>query len=457
MKLSFKKRIALFNTIAVAITMAIVFLVIYAVAHFSSMHHLDNDIAQRKSEISTLLHSENDSIIVSQMRQWEQAQQKKLQVNPTFIEITDKYGKVIFRSANLQANHFLNRGDNTRRDFYNLEIGDQRLRIGKFLIRNDDGKIIGYFAVGISRRGSYYVLNNLLFTLCILFPVVLLVMYAAIYLTASKAIAPVHRLIQTASGITHSNINKRLPLPENEDELFQLATTINELLQRLENSIQQQRQFTADASHEIKTPLAAIKGNLEILLRKNVDTEQYHEKIKEAIRQTDTLNYLVQQLLQLARMESASVKKEIVSLYRLVTDVAKKWEKQIAERNMTLTVSFPRRTVVLADEFLTVVIMDNLFSNAIKYGKIKGKILCDWDEAKRLLSVSNEGPQIPAAQIPFLFNRFYRVDDSRSSKIPGTGLGLAIVKQLCDLQHITLSVESHDGITAFYLQFPANA
>ena len=106
-------------------------------------------------------------------------------------------------------------------------------------------------------------------------------------------------LIRTASGINDSNINTRLPLPENEDELYQLAKTINELLGRIETSIQQQKQFTADASHEIRTPLAAIRGTLEILLRKKREPEQYEEKIKEVIGQTDRLNQLLDQLLQL--------------------------------------------------------------------------------------------------------------------------------------------------------------
>ncbi|MBL0183358.1 MAG: HAMP domain-containing protein [Chitinophagaceae bacterium] len=95
-----------------------------------------------------------------------------------------------------------------------------------------------------------------------------MVLYIVIYITASKAIAPVQQLIKAASGINDSNINTRLPLPVNEDELYQLAKTINELLNRIETSIGQQKQFTADASHEIRTPLSAIRGTMEVLLRK---------------------------------------------------------------------------------------------------------------------------------------------------------------------------------------------
>ncbi|MBK7562085.1 MAG: HAMP domain-containing protein [Chitinophagaceae bacterium] len=123
-----------------------------------------------------------------------------------------------------------------------------------------------------------------------------IVLYIVIYFAASKAIAPVYQLIRAASGINDSNINTRLPLPPNQDELYQLAKTINELLNRIETSIQQQKQFTADASHEIRTPLSAIRGTLEVLLRKKRDPEQYEEKIKDVIGQTERLNQLLDQL-----------------------------------------------------------------------------------------------------------------------------------------------------------------
>lgn len=95
---------------------------------------------------------------------------------------------------------------------------------------------------------------------------------------ASKAIAPIHQLIESTAKINYSNINSRLPLPENEDEIYRLATTINELLNRLESSFYQQKQFTSDASHEMQTPLAAIKGIIEVLLRKPRTAERYEEK-----------------------------------------------------------------------------------------------------------------------------------------------------------------------------------
>lgn len=455
MKLSFTKRITIFNTLAVAITTGIVFIIIYAVVYISSYRHLDSDITLEKEEILNTLDWKDDSIIINKMPEWEESEHKKVEVNPTFIQIVDNKDRMIFRSANLQLNHFLFNPTIAKDYFYNTQIDKQRLRLGQFPVKNDEGKIIGQLTIGVSQQESYYVLNNLFITLCISFPILLLVLYLVIYFAASKSIAPVHRLIRAASGINDSNIDSRLPLPENEDELYQLANTINELLSRIDRSIQQQKQFTSDASHEIRTPLAAIRGTLEILVRKKRDPEQYEEKIKEVIGQTDRLNQMLDQLLQLARPESGSVKKENIDLNNLLHEAQLKFDKQIHEKSILVTSAINQAVSVYADNFFLSVIIDNLFSNAVKYAPVNGKINYSWNNETKTFSISNDGAGILPNQLPLLFNRFYRTDDSRSALIPGSGLGLAIVKKLADLQHITITVNSTAGITTFSVKFPA--
>jgi len=455
MKLSFKKRIALFNTLAVAMTTAIVFIIIYAVVYFSSYRHLDYDIVLEKEEILNTLDWSGDSIIINKMPEWEEAEHKKVEVNPTFIQIVDNRDRMVFKSANLQSNHFLFNPGIVKDYFYNTEIDKQKLRLGQFPVKNDEGTIIGQLTIGVSQQESYYVLNNLLIALCISFPILLLTLYWVIYYAASKSIAPVHQLIRTASGINDSNIDTRLPLPENEDELYQLASTINELLSRIDSSIQQQKQFTADASHEIRTPLTAIRGNLEVLLRKKREPEQYEEKIKEVIAQTDRLNHLLDQLLQLARLESGSIKKETIALHKILKEAGLKFDRQIKDKGMLVTSSVPESVYVHADSFFFSVIIDNLISNAVKYGAVNGRINFSWESVAKTFSITNDGTGITQQQIPQLFNRFYRTDDSRSSIVPGSGLGLAIVKKLADLQHIEIDVSSTPGSITFSLTFPA--
>lgn len=454
MMLSLKKRIALFNTLAVAITTAMVFAVIYGVVNFSSYRHLDNDIYLEREDVLNAISWEGDKIVVHNMPEWEEAEHKNVEVNPTFIQIVDNRDSVLFKSVNLRSNNFLFNPNLSEESFFNFQISNQRLRLGQFPIINEAGKVIGQLTIGVSQKESYHVLNNLLVTLCIAFPLLLFVLYIVIYLAASRAIAPVHQLIKAAAGINDANIQTRIPLPEHKDEIYQLTSAINELLSRIEKTIQQQKQFTADASHEIRTPLSAIRGMLEVLLRKKRSPEQYEEKLKDVVGQTDRLQYLLDQLLQLARLES-SVKlvQHACVLKDAVERAMGKHAKYIAGKKLVVINNIPGDAAVKADEFCLDIILDNLAGNAVKYGDVMGRILFSWDAMSTTLMIENDGPGIPADQLPFVFNRFYRTDQSRSSATPGSGLGLAIVKKLTELQHMGISVQSQPGSTIFSLSF----
>lgn len=458
MKLSFKKRIATYNLIAIAALTAIAFIAIYGVVYYTSYKHLDDDITTEKTEVFSNLDWEDDTIIMNKMPEWEEAEHKQLEVNPTFIQIVDLNGETLFKSANLQENHFLFNPKNKTTTFYNATINNQRIRQGQFPVYNNEKKIIGQLTIGVSQQESYNVLHNLLIVLIVIYIFILSILYFIMSFVASKAIAPIHQLIESTAKINYTNINSRLPLPENEDEIHQLATTINELLNRLESSFYQQKQFTSDASHEMQTPLAAIKGIIEVLLRKPRTAERYEEKMREVLLQTNRLSQLYDQLLQLAQLESTALtaKKEQIFLEPAIEKCTKNHEAHIKSNTIQIQNSVPSDAAVWADRLLLEMILDNLISNAIKYNKMGGGIFLSWDAATGILSIKDEGVGIDADQLPLVFNRFFRADESRSSQIPGNGLGLSITKRLCNALNITLIVSSVKGQgTTFQLQFPA--
>lgn len=456
MKFSFKKRIALFNTVAVAAITLVVFISIYAVVYYTSYHLLDNNIRVEKGEIFANLDYEDENIIIKKMPEWEEAEHQQVEINPTFFQVADKNGNIIFRSANLQGNRFLFDPYNKKETFSNTTINNKRIRQAQFPFYNNAGKIIGQLTIGISRQESYNVLRNLLFILCTAFPVMILILYLVISFSASKAIAPVYQLIHTASRINDTNINTRLALPKKEDEIYLLATTINELLNRIEQSINQQKQFTADASHEMRTPLAAVRGNLEVLIRNRRQPEYYEEKIKEVIGYVDRLNLLFEQLLQISRLESGAViaDKQLINLKEFINTLAGKWQKELTQKQIVLHADIPDNCMIKADPFLMESIIDNVISNAVKYNHRHGNIHLSCNCTT--LSIKDDGQGIAPEQLPYLFNRFYRADQSRNSRVHGSGLGLAIVKKLADMQQIGISINSTEGKgTVVTLQFPA--
>lgn len=457
MKLSFRNRIALLTAMAAAVTIGLVFVVVYGVVYFTAYNHLDDDIRQEKEEVLSNLRWTGDSIIIESMPEWEEQEHNQIEVNPVFLQIVSKQGKIRFRTSNLQNNILLFDPNLSKEDFFNSNIGDERIRQGQFPIMNESNVVIGHLTVAISQEESAVVLHNLRNTLWIAFPLLLIILFIATAVAASKGIAPVKKLIQAASGISEANIDSRLPLPENKDEIYQLATTINELLQRVESGIQREKQFTADASHEIRTPLTAIRGTLEVLLRKQREPAQYEEKISRVIGEVDRLYRMLDQLLQLARLESGNIpiNRTPIALEVLLGTLADKWQPRLQEKNVELRLQIPPAAALTTDTALLNIILDNLIGNAIKYGRAGGHIDCIWQAENTSLTIKDDGPGIPPQQLPYVFDRFYRADDSRSSTVPGAGLGLSIAKKLADLLSIRLSVSSREGEeTEFMLDFP---
>lgn len=447
MILKFKNRIALFNTLAVAFTTALVFLAIYVVVYTTAYAHLDDDILVEKEEVFGNLDWHGDSIIINKMPEWDEAEHSQVEVNPTFLQVTNLHGEVIFRSSNLLKEKVLAEPAEGGKVFYDGMIRNQKIRLGQFPITNNEKKIIGELTIAVSEDESSMVLNNLIWVLVISFPIVLLIQFLASSVAASKSIEPVHELIHTASRIGDSNISTRLALPVHRDELYDLTKTINELLARIESSLIRQKQFTSDASHEIRTPLSAIRGTLEVLIRKQREPNVYEEKISGIIKEVDRLDVLLDQLLQLARLESNKTiaRKEVARMAELVAASEEKMEPLAEEKNIKIHLNIAENTVVTADEIFLELILDNILNNALKYGKENGNVFIEWDETAETLSVRDDGVGISEKDLPNVFNRFYRADESRSSSVKGNGLGLAIVKKLADLQGIELVADSTPG------------
>ncbi len=168
------------------------------------------------------------------------------------------------------------------------------------------------------------------------------------------------------------------------------------------------------------------------------------------------MDQLLEQLLQLARIEKGVLKATIseIDLGPLLLQVADRWKQQPADHPINITVAIAPGTKVEADRICLEIMLDNLVSNAVKYGRPNGHIQLSWQSATWELKVIDDGIGIPAAQLPYIFDRFYRADASRSSAIKGNGLGLSIVQKLANLQGIGVHVTSEEGQgTTFTLQF----
>jgi heavy metal sensor kinase len=256
---------------------------------------------------------------------------------------------------------------------------------------------------------------------------------------ARRSLAPLGRLADGAQRITAVQLHERLAVEGGIHELDQLATAFNDTLARLEDSFERLRRFTADVSHELRTPLTALRTVGEVALRGEHDAAGYREVIGSMLEEVDRLTRLTDELLTLARADAgeARLRDEPLDLGELARDVAAYVSVLAEEKAQSLEVDAPP-VPVRGDRTLLRQALVNLVVNAVKYAPERTRIRIGTrrhgDGA--LVEVTDEGPGIAPEHHPRLFERFYRVDKSRSRELGGTGLGLALVKW---------SAEAHGG------------
>ena len=440
---SFKNRIAFNYIVSGSILIAIVFLFIYNIVKYSVNKHVNEEIQEELlkhlDDVST---DSNDTYLI-QVDQWRAREHNSISVNPVFVQFYDNNKEVIDKSPNLK-NSNLKLFNDSNNIFIDTKLNDIPLRQIQTAIINK-GEVVGYLVVAMSLEDFEIVLilkNILLIT----FPLILILLFLIARFFAGRSIKPVRTIIDTSSQITKDNLQTRIPLPQNKDELYVLSKNINDLLNRIENAIDREKQFTSDASHELRTPLAVIKGTMEVLIRKPRNQQEYEEKIQFCISEVDRLNHMVDQLLLLARFENQkqNVKQETIYLNALILDNLTRFSEKTENKKIKIVADFTEDFYVQSDNYLVSIIFSNLISNAIKYTNDNGKIELKLEKTSTdiIFTIADNGVGISEQDLNKIFNSFYRSDVTNHPDIKGTGLGLSIVKRLCDLLKIKISVES---------------
>jgi heavy metal sensor kinase len=258
--------------------------------------------------------------------------------------------------------------------------------------------------------------------------------------------------------MTAERLHERLSVPNQKDEIGRLAAVVNDTLARLELSFEQLRRFTADASHELRTPLSVIRGIGEMNLRETRTAAEYKDAMGSMLEEVDRLTRLVDSLLQLSRGDAGTmrVSREAVDLGQLAREVVASLGILAEERQQRLTVDADDDVDVLADRLVLRDALTNVVDNAIKYSPngstIDVRVRRDGDRGT--VSVTDEGPGIPAEHRERIFDRFYRIDEGRSRELGGTGLGLAIARWAVETNGGHISVDSTDRGSVFRVVVP---
>jgi heavy metal sensor kinase len=291
-------------------------------------------------------------------------------------------------------------------------------------------------------------------------PVVLLLASLGGYWISRRALAPVDEITRAARVIGIQSLSQRLAVPASGDEIQRLSETWNGMLARLEAAVKRLSQFTADASHELRTPIALIRTTAELTLRRERSPETYREALRQVLLESERTTRLVEDLLLLARADAGlpSLPLERLELIPLVRDVCQQGQILAEARQLEISAEIPDEPVfVEANDPALRRMLLLLLDNALKYTPSGGRITLSVDRgpAGATVAVRDTGIGIPETALPHVFERFYRVDESRNRDAGGTGLGLSIAKWIAERHHASLEAESVVGQgSVFRIRFP---
>jgi heavy metal sensor kinase len=280
-------------------------------------------------------------------------------------------------------------------------------------------------------------------------PMTVLLVSCTGYLVAARALKPVDSMAQRAAQITAEQLNARLQIENPDDELGQLGTAFNATLARLERSFEQLRRFTADASHELRTPLTAIQSVGEVSLQIPGDVEHYRDAIGSMLEETGRLSQLVDCLLTMARADAGCMKLHWVdvNLAELAAETVGLLEVLAEEKGQSIHIDGHRSAIITADRTILRQALVNLVHNAVKYSPENGEIRLSIREAEQdaVIEVKDSGPGIAPEHLKRIFERFYRVDKSRSRAAGGAGLGLSIAEWAVSIHGGRIEVQCEPG------------
>lgn len=311
----------------------------------------------------------------------------------------------------------------------------------------------GFWIRGVESVNSTMLLGrSAIVVMLFLIPLILLFTALGGYYITKRAFRPINNIVKTANDISHQkDVSRRIEIaPESkEDELHHLSVTLNNMLDKIENLIKQEKQFTSDASHELRTPISVILAQGEYLLDIAKD-EKEKELARTIVDKSKQVSKLVSRLLFLARIDQNRQKfnKDKVDLGVLV-DIATDSMKEFAsQKGILLLANVPEGTIVDADEALILSAITNLISNGIKYGKESGMVSVSVSKSggRTEIVVADNGPGISEEHIDKIWTRFYRVDDVRMDEYGSSGLGLSMVKSIIELHGGEITVMSTPGL-----------
>lgn len=333
-------------------------------------------------------------------------------------------------------------------------MAPMRILAKPVLNRND---LLYLIQVGSSMQNIESTLAHFLWLNLLFIPTAALLVAAGGWLLTRRALKPLGSVIKTAHRISSGDLRHRIEATETSEELRELATALNQMIARLEASFEQIRDFSDNVSHELRIPLAILKGQTELSLRRSRSEEEYRKVLESNLEEIERMKNIVDRLLFLSRADRGEIKLNFtrVDLSSLMENVLSQFRVPAQEKGIQTALKMNGPVTIIGDDLLLRELLLNLVQNAITYTPQAGEVTLSLEKENDLvkISVTDSGCGIPESEIPRIFDRFYQVDPSRASQ--GSGLGLSICKWIVDAHQGMMDVESQVGQgSRFTVSFP---
>lgn len=435
-----------------------IFLLLCALLYLNLRHFLENDLresqARRARQISQtlLIHvgQTGEAYVASQTKDWYEPE-----INDRFIRITRADGTLVYVSGAPKDGSF----DPTevppfplssKTEFYHkLKLSGGNTLLVAALNFKSSGNPDYLVEFGALLDPVESMLNHLFLQLALGLPLAVIIITVGGYLLVRRALTPVEQITRAAERITQYNLSERLPVSSTGDELERLSVSLNRMITRLDDAFQNSKRFVADASHDLRTPLTILQGELESFAEDARLDSELRDRAGSMLEEVVHLGKIVEQLFTLSRLDAGEAQTEWTrfDLSELAKTTADQMSLLAEDKGISISCDASQPMPVKGNHVRLKQVVVNLLDNAIKYtpekGAIQLRVLAVNGHA--VLEVKDNGIGIPPDALPHIFERFYRVDPARSADSESAGLGLSIVKSICTAHGAEVEAQSVVG------------
>ncbi len=459
-----KTRIALWYTALFTLVLSVSLLASYKIVSYQLKGDIISELATKAEIINNAFYKEKSEEHIDEENhekshgEHEEKSRKKqnkdfqkvfdLEMTRLVTEYTDN-NYLLFVTKNGNIQYITSRyKDIAHNNLFSKNIGDTEINDNPFtyqVLKRDEYKVVIAYKLS-SIKDIQKRLVNIFY---IIFPASLILsIFSGLFIT-QRTMNVINQITNTAKSITSTNLSERIRSSKGNDEISKLIDTLNKMINRLERSFKQTRQFSHDTAHEIRTPLTIIRGEIEYIIENESGNKETINKLENILEEVHYMSSISERLLMIHNMDTNNIRYhfEDINLSELLNDIYQDAGILSADKDITICSDIEPDINYKGNKELLTRMLWNLIENSIKYNKSGGSTFIHLQKDNDIISINikDTGIGIPDEDIDRVFDRFYRVDKSRARKLGGSGLGLSICKWIVQLHKGNITVNSKEG------------